>query len=106
MLFYNWTSGAQTISIESTKNNACRRLSTNCYGEISRVTLKSFDADKDGVLDPGFGIDGCSDPTGTAQDNLYMLCKCYYNANEDQCRDVCGCKGLAQISEEYPPEVP
>jgi hypothetical protein len=114
LYFSNWASGAQSINIDNAKNDACRRLSTNCYGEVNRVTLKSFDADKDGVLDLGMNVGECSDPgldniPGNAddpKDNLYMLCKCYYNANEDQCRDVCVCKGIAPISEDFPPEGP
>jgi hypothetical protein len=111
LYFSGWLSGAQSISIENAKTNACRRLSTNCYDEVSRVTLKSFDADQDGKFDPGTGIpvpgtDGCHNASSPAQDNLYMLCKCYYNTDENGCRDVCGCKGIAPISTSGPPEEP
>jgi len=106
LYFSGWLPGAQTISLESVKNTACRELSTNCNNDVNLITISNFDADADGTVDPGIGIGDCNDLGGTSEDNLYMLCKCHYNADENECRDVCMCKGLPSTSEELPPPPP
>jgi hypothetical protein len=107
LYFSGWISQVQTVNIEVAKNDACRRLLTVCSGQVNLVIINNFDADKDGKLDEGIGIGDCGNSTvnATAQDNLYMLCQCYYNANESECRDLCMCKG-SSISNPGPPPLP
>lgn len=95
LYFSGWLPGALTINVDSVKTESCKRLMPQCYNDVSLVTIDNFDADKDGILDPDIGVGDCSEPGGPSNDNLYMLCQCYYNANEDECRDICMCKGLA-----------
>lgn len=105
LYFSGWLSPAKSINIETAKNDACRSLLTRCYIDVNLITINNFDADEDGVVDSGIGIGDCKDSGGTAKDNLYMLCKCHYSADEDQCRDICMCKGVS-ISNPGPPPPP
>ncbi len=90
-LFYGtWPSGAQLANLEAVKNNACQMLVSigGCdpvdNEKTKTVLINNFDADKDGVSDPGSGANmnpippGCTDADATTGDNLFMLCKCYY----------------------------
>jgi len=104
-LFYNiWPKGAETVSLETAKNSACQLLSsTGCTLRPDQIFINNFDADKDGVVgtvDPSevgydFDITDCGDTANPAatDDNLRMLCACYYNiGDEDECKTkVCNC---------------
>jgi len=108
LYFSGWLSGTGTINIEVVKNDACRRLLMNCFNDVNLITIDNFDADSDGKIDSGIGTGDCDNKTmtATARDNLYMLCKCHYNANEDECRDICMCKTIASVSSSGPPLPP
>ena len=117
LYFSGWTAPAKIVSVETVKNNACRKLSTNCYGDVNLITIDNFDADEDGAVDPGIGIgnQNCGDRNGPdgdpstpddPKDNLFMLCKCHYSANENECRSLCDCNGKVQIVKELPPGGP
>ncbi|MFH0929510.1 MAG: hypothetical protein V1818_04130 [Candidatus Aenigmatarchaeota archaeon] len=106
-LFYgSWFNISGVISLEAVKSSSCKRLLGNCRNDVNFVVIDNFDADKDGSLDPGIAIDGCMEKGGTSQDNLYMLCKCHYSADEEQCRDICMCGMVMTDSEEMPPDSP
>ena len=97
-LFYSvWPSGAETVSLEVAKQNACELLSSmGCIPTTDSININNFDADRDGVVrtDVGIATGSCGDAANpdSANDNLYMLCKCYYNADEEDCkRQVCYC---------------
>jgi hypothetical protein len=99
-LFYGvWTGGASGVSLESAKNSACQLLvSTGCNDNIQTIYTNNFDADKDGTIDTdiGPGIGECNDPTDFSEDNLRMLCKCWYNIPElniiEECKNIiCNC---------------
>ena len=93
-----WTPGVAGISLEAAKNNACQMLvSTGCDSPAS-IIVKDFDADKDGTLnearsDVNNNADACTPGAATnSGDNLYMLCKCWYGADETDCETrICGC---------------
>jgi len=89
------------IDLETAKTNACQMLtSMNCVPLTSSISVTNFDADRDGIIgDPGTNVGECNDPpppTGgdSSQDNLYMLCKCYYAIDdEDFCKtNICRCE--------------
>jgi hypothetical protein len=94
-----WTPGVAGISLEAAKNNACQMLvSTGCDSPAS-ITIKDFDADKDGTLNEADLISS-TDPADckpgnngkTLGDNLVMLCLCWYGADETSCKTrICNC---------------
>jgi hypothetical protein len=91
LYFGVWNSQQGGLTLEGAKNNACRVLLTmNCNQLLENITVNDFDADKDGRLNnPGPGTGACLTTQG---DNLYMLCKCWYNVNETLCKtSICGC---------------
>jgi len=96
-LFGVYGPGTESVNLETAKNNACRvYTSMGCVLETKDIPISNFDADQDGVVgDTGAvtSIGSCG-PTGVADDNLYMLCKCYYATDDDEnlCKvRVCGC---------------
>jgi len=95
LFFGVWNPGSSVMALESVKSAACQNLvSRGCeYIGTAFIIIKDFDADKDGELDDGSGIDGCGETGGPSQDNLYMLCKCFYNTqDEDECKyTICRC---------------
>ena len=106
-LFYGvWPSGAQTATLESVKGSACQLLmsSGGCgpdpTGDLNtkHIPINNFDADKNGKTnDPGSNIDvepRCHSPDPNTNDNLFMLCRCWYNlgGNDDQINSDCKTK--------------
>jgi hypothetical protein len=89
----SFTPGSGTITVEGAKNNACQKLlSMGCSGvSLGSITVKDFDANKDGKLNPGTicytdgsGFYNCVSPYGSVsatgtQDNLYTLCVKHFN---------------------------
>lgn len=107
LFFSSWLSDSQTINLQSVKTDSCKLLRGNCKRMLNELEIDNFDADKDGEIDPGFAIGDCSEKGGTAKDNLYMLCKCYYMLDEDTCRnDLCMCSAVVTGGEEMPPAPP
>jgi hypothetical protein len=103
--FYSgWSSSSNVIDLEAAKSNGCKRLLNSCRNDVNLVQIEGFDADKDGTLDSGIAIGDCMEEGGTSQDNLYMLCQCYYNADEEQCRDICMCGMAISDAEPMPPQ--
>jgi len=100
LFFGVWTPGSSGMNLEAAKNSACQMLvSTGCHDNIESIYTKDFDADKDGSFDQGTGLGECSDPAESSQDNLYMLCKCWYNIPDtdkdvfiEECKTrICNC---------------
>jgi hypothetical protein len=96
-----WNPGKGSLSQENVKNNACQTLSgTSCTQSASSITIKDFDANKNGNENDAGGIGAepwtyaanCG-PAATSGDNLATLCICYYNLNNDtMCKQtLCGC---------------
>jgi len=108
-LFYGvWPSGSQAATLESAKSNACQMLTSmnGCKstddGVTKAIVINNFDANQDGVNNPGITAGSalpCKDNIAhSSQDNLFMLCKCWYNIGgadkdiNDNCKkQVCGC---------------
>ncbi|MBU5557856.1 MAG: hypothetical protein QW751_01585 [Candidatus Aenigmatarchaeota archaeon] len=70
------------------KNKLCCTPTANIplcsENDLKSVIINGFDADKDGSEDPG---------TSDTEDNLWTLCKNYYNiTTAEACRKECGCK--------------
>lgn len=97
LFILTWTSGSSTINLQSVKSNACQKLaSSNCESDTSSISVENFDANKDGkVNEAGNGVDDTSAACktgGGGDDNLYMLCKCWFSVNEQVCKNsICGC---------------
>ncbi|MFH1473431.1 MAG: hypothetical protein ABIE55_00920 [Candidatus Aenigmatarchaeota archaeon] len=98
-----WSPFSETVSLESARTYYCKKLLLKCDSDVNLIEMDNFDADMDGILDPGIGIGDCSEEDGKAKDNLYMMCQCYYNSDEEQCRDVCMCKNVPPLKEQTPP---
>lgn len=99
LFFGVWTPGSSGLNLDAAKNTACHMLvSTGCR-DAAQINVNDFDANKDGNLQSGTGTGDCE--TG-GDDNLYMLCKCWYNIRppiyaEDtinqNCRQIiCNCE--------------
>jgi type II secretory pathway pseudopilin PulG len=105
LFFPSFYSSSQTVSVESAKSSACQVLANlGCVSNTNSITISNFDADKDGSLDPGYTVGACQ--TTDANDNFYMLCQCYLNANEEQCKNTCGCGSTTSSSSPLPGELP
>jgi len=109
MFYPAFSSGSGTVTLETAKSQACRALaegnSCSTILGLNTIVIYGFDADKSNTNNPGTGT-GTSCPTLAAagppavpasQDNLYMLCKCYYQidvaTHPEECRKLCGCGG-------------
>ncbi len=82
------------VNLETAKNDACKAyVSLDCPGSPENIIVNNFDADQDGTIDPGKGTGNCGEG-GAEEDNLLMLCKCYYGINDPvECGTlVCGCR--------------
>jgi hypothetical protein len=93
LFFGVWTPGSSGVSLEAAKNSACQiLLSTGC-GDTEKIYVNNFDADKDGEFDPNENVGDCNIPGGDSGDNLYMLCRCWYNEFvEEECKTrICNC---------------
>ena len=101
-IFYNvWPITTQTANLEAVKNSACQMLLSigGCdalnHDETKTVVISNFDADKDSAINAGSAVDNdCNlvSAGSTSQDNLFMLCKCYFfvtGATEDELNDNC-----------------
>lgn len=89
-----WKPSSLHLRLTSVKDEACRQLINNGCSSASNVFINDFDADKDGTINEGgLATDGCgSRNTKNANDNLFMLCKCFYNKlTNDDCKTFCGC---------------
>jgi len=89
------------ISLENVKGSGCEiLLRNNCKDSTNSILINNFDADKDGnVNNTGTGKGDCQTTQG---DNLFMLCKCYYNVNyyddeEENCKVFCGCSHVVSV---------
>ncbi len=98
-LFYGvWTPGSSGLNLDATKNTACHMLVSTGCSDTTMVYINNFDADKDGNLnEQNSNIGDCG--LASAGDNLFMLCKCWYNVvgNDDDielaCKqNICNCK--------------
>lgn len=86
-------------SLETAKTSACNMLmeTNGCgiSGSTNGISISNFDANKDGKIgEPGTAGDDTSacGPGSSGDDNLFMLCKCWFNVNEDLCeKNVCNC---------------
>lgn len=96
----SWGGGAQGITLEAAKSNACAEVMRYFEGCTAKhtyeVRINNFDANHDGNILGGTEAaypTSCTTPAG-GNDNLARLCACYYNAATDSdCRKVCGCGG-------------
>jgi hypothetical protein len=103
LFFGVWTPGSSGITLDAAKNNACHMLvSTGCR-DAKQINVRDFDADKDGILDTGSSGTRtlvCVDGEAGGNDNLFMLCKCWYgitgtddpSLNLNCRRDICNCE--------------
>ena len=103
------TPGSTSMTLEAAKNNACQMLiSTNgcdTTDSTKTIVVNNFDANKDGKQVGGSAFDdtitGCSS-TSIAQDNLYMLCKCWYILDEASCKkNVCNCQWKYKLHNDF-----
>lgn len=87
-----WGPGTNAISLEQAKTAACTKLlNQGCSPSTASVFTDDFDSDKNGKIEKGTGQGACGSDSG---DNLYMLCKCYYDKTTDtntECKALCGC---------------
>lgn len=86
LFFGTWNPGKGTLSLEAAKNNGCQILiAMNCNADSSSISVRDFDADRDGSLD------------GTG-DTLKALCQNWYGISntlidfEDRCKSICMCQ--------------
>ena len=100
-----WTGGwggqALGVDLETARAKACAELiRRGCDTSAVSVHIYDFDADQDGLLDPGNWITvNCAEgPPGNAinrADNLAMLCYCWYGIDMsdlyNKCKKLCGC---------------
>lgn len=108
-LFYGvWGPGSSGITLDAAKSSACQMLlSTGCH-DTRTIYLQDFDADKDGEINEKSNIVeideimACGGGGMDTGDNLFMLCRCWYNlappiyGDEDQieteCKErICNC---------------
>jgi hypothetical protein len=100
MFYKPFTSGTNSIGIDTAKSNACRAMLANgCSVHPNTIAVYGFDADKDGSFDPGNnGNANCPPATDAAtKDTLWSLCVCQLGIDQNsgcsEClKDVCGCK--------------
>jgi hypothetical protein len=92
ILFFNvYNPGSKGISLEVAKDNACQMLVSLGCQNPANIVIKDFDADTDKNFDQGSGTGSCVNDAG-ANDNLLMLCKCYYGVDETSCiKTICNC---------------
>jgi len=98
-----WQPGTSAIGLEGAKNNACQVLINSGCDDLTTVSINNFDADRDGVMNEAGSyintgilpdVDACSATANpNSGDNLYMLCKCWYGADEARCKQICMCTG-------------
>jgi hypothetical protein len=107
MFFPAWRNASGTVTSDVAKSAACQLLiERGCNVETKYITIKNFDADKDGTYGT---IDATSNwgwnpislcmntlHTGASGDNLASLCACYYSIGsgtdpESVCKELCGC---------------
>lgn len=89
-----------TSGLESIKNDACTRLVRGgCSVPTWEITV-SFDADKNGLVEPGTNWHTTGNwsenyaCTETGCDNLAALCYNFYSKKSDSsCKALCGCPG-------------
>jgi len=100
MFYPAFAGGSAIMNSETAKTRLCQIMveAKKCNVNSNTITISDFDADRDGSNDGGstwvFGVGGspCADATGTGQDNLASLCKCYYSVDaEVTCKKMCGC---------------
>jgi len=94
LYFIGWRPFSGTTTLEGIKNEACRVLvqEKRCKGYTYEITISNFDANENGVNDPGTTWDWIS---GTGDDNLAALCYKYYGArSEPACKNSCQCVGI------------
>ena len=96
LFFGVWTPGSTGITLEAAKNNACQMLISTGCGSVSNIAVNNFDANKNGIIgETGSTVDDTAaacKPGGGGADNLYMLCKCWYGADETSCKTrICNC---------------
>lgn len=103
-LFYGvWGPGSSGLNLEGTKNSACQMLVSTGCSDSESIHVSDFDADKDGQFDHGTQArhdSPCNELDLNSRDNLFMLCKCWYNiggATNDEldreCRTrICHCE--------------
>jgi hypothetical protein len=102
--FFGWRPWSMTVTQESARNNACQMLAVmGCRAHPANISVSSFDADKDGNIDPltssiYITTISCSNPSDVNTfDSLWSLCVCYYNLPQtdggvESCKtDICGC---------------
>ena len=87
-------------NLETAKNAACQTLAgMGCTPNTWTIDVRNFDADKDSGFDSGSGHDATTACGGAPlNDNLFMLCRCYYGISgseteiDSNCKKtVCGC---------------
>lgn len=111
LFILTWNPSSGTISLESAKVNTCQKLAmSNCQPSTSSIFVENFDANKDGKLNEnGNAVDAsCS---GGGDDNLYMLCSCWFGISDEQsCKNsVCDCQSASvsnSASSSMPPPPP
>jgi hypothetical protein len=106
MFFGVWRPGQGSISLEAAKSSGCQMLSSmGCNAMTASIPIRGFDANKDGTLSEGSAKSIITTATTcpltiSTQDNLLMLCQCWYlitgadeNAVDSKCKkQVCGCQ--------------
>jgi len=104
MFYPAFNSGSGILTLEAAKTQACQSIVEGLKCDtgigLNTIIIYDFDADKDntkGTTDAGTNT-GASCPTvgpPASNDNLYMLCQCYYQLSgaslPSDCRKLCGC---------------
>lgn len=91
LFFGVWTPGSTGISLEAAKNNACQMLLSTGCGSPGTIAINGFDANKDGTQSAGTENSYPATCSG-GNDNLARLCRCWYGADESDCRtQICNC---------------
>lgn len=96
MIFGVWPIGSQTVSLQAATSAACQMLLATGCNMPEEIYVENFDADKDGQFDQGGRSGECNYQTELLvqpDDNLYMLCKCWYGEDDPvECKEiVCKC---------------
>jgi len=104
MYFTGFGPFSTAVGIEGVRGQGCRILAQEkrCTEITKNIPINGFDADRDGLMATdghGAAISLLTCPQVGTDDNLFMLCHCYYGMTgtegqiEGACKQLCGCPG-------------